>query len=72
MRRMEVTVSDTENKMPEGAPSLEEILVQSNDMDWRAKSLKGVHEKMLWRDDETGIRSFLCGRTQSISSLPFF
>ncbi|KGJ03075.1 cupin [Paracoccus halophilus] len=40
--------------MPPGAPKLEEILLQSNDMPWRAKSLKGVHEKMLWRDDESG------------------
>ena len=23
-------------------------------MDWRAKSLQGVHEKMLWRNEETG------------------
>jgi quercetin dioxygenase-like cupin family protein len=34
-------------------PALEELLIQSRDMPWRAKSLKGVHEKMLWRDDET-------------------
>ena len=35
------------------APALEELLIQSKDMPWRAKSLKGVHEKMLWRDDKT-------------------
>jgi quercetin dioxygenase-like cupin family protein len=23
-------------------------------MPWRAKSLKGIHEKMLWRNEETG------------------
>ncbi len=40
--------------MPAGAPSLEEILMQSRDMPWRAKSLKGVHEKMFWRDEATG------------------
>lgn len=47
----------TQNKttgMPLGAPSLEEILLQTNDMPWRAKSLQGVHEKMLWRDEATG------------------
>lgn len=45
-------------KMPTGAPigpaGLAEILIQSQDVPWREKSLKGVSEKMLWRDDETG------------------
>ncbi|MER9316225.1 cupin domain-containing protein [Mesorhizobium sp. M0659] len=36
------------------APSLTEILIQSKDIAWRPKSLAGVHEKMLWRDDSTG------------------
>jgi 2,4'-dihydroxyacetophenone dioxygenase len=36
-----------------GAPNLQEILLQTRDMPWRAKSLKGVHEKMLWRDQAT-------------------
>ena len=40
--------------MPVGAPSLGEILVQSSTMPWRAKSLAGIHEKMLWRDESTG------------------
>ncbi|MBN9084592.1 MAG: cupin domain-containing protein [Devosia sp.] len=35
-------------------PSLSEILIQTADVPWREKSLKGVHEKMLWRDEETG------------------
>lgn len=35
-------------------PPLEELLIQSRDMPWREKSLKGVHEKMLWRDAATG------------------
>ncbi|SFA53168.1 ChrR Cupin-like domain-containing protein [Paracoccus halophilus] len=47
-------MSNEKPSMPPGAPKLEEILLQSNDMPWRAKSLKGVHEKMLWRDDESG------------------
>ena len=29
-------------------------LLQSNDMPWRAKSLPGVSEKMLWRDEQGG------------------
>ena len=40
--------------MPPGAPCLEEILLQTTDMPWLANSLKGVHEKMLWRDEATG------------------
>ena len=40
--------------MPAGAPSLEEILIQTDSVPWRAKSLKGVSEKMLWRNEETG------------------
>ncbi|WP_123660223.1 MULTISPECIES: cupin domain-containing protein [unclassified Pusillimonas] len=42
------------NNIPEGAPSLDEILLQSADMEWRAKSLPGLYEKMLWRNEETG------------------
>ena len=41
-------------KMGEGMPSLDEVLLQSKELPWRAKSLKGVHEKMLWRNEETG------------------
>ena len=41
-------------KMPEGAPKLEEILVDTAKMPWREKSLKGISEKMLWRNEETG------------------
>ena len=40
--------------LPQGAPNLDEILIQSESMSWREKSLKGIHEKMLWRNDQTG------------------
>ena len=40
--------------LPPGAPKLEEILIGSAAMPWREKSLKGVSEKMLWRNPETG------------------
>ena len=40
--------------LPEGAPKLDEILIQSEAIAWREKSLKGVHEKMLWRNEATG------------------
>src|SRR5262249_61575533 len=39
--------------MPAGM-NIEEMLLQSNDIPWRAKSLAGVSEKMLWRDDKLG------------------
>jgi 2,4'-dihydroxyacetophenone dioxygenase len=39
--------------LPKNAPDLTEILIQSRDMPWRQKSLKGVSEKMLWRDEKT-------------------
>jgi quercetin dioxygenase-like cupin family protein len=40
--------------MPKDAPRLEETLIQSDAMPWREKSLKGISEKMLWRNEETG------------------
>jgi 2,4'-dihydroxyacetophenone dioxygenase len=43
-----------EPRLPAGAPGMEEILVQSGALAWRAKSLQGLHEKMLWRDATTG------------------
>ncbi len=49
---MKSTTSPIAAPMP-GAPNLHEILIQTRDMPWRAKSLKGVHEKMLWRDEAT-------------------
>lgn len=30
-----------------------EILLQTNDMDWVDKTLEGLSQKMLWRDEET-------------------
>jgi 2,4'-dihydroxyacetophenone dioxygenase len=40
--------------VPADAPKLEELLIQSDSMPWREKSLKGISEKMLWRNEETG------------------
>ena len=40
--------------VPADAPKLEELLVQSDSVPWREKSLKGISEKMLWRNEETG------------------
>ena len=41
-------------QLPEGMPKLEEILVDTDKVPWREKSLKGISEKMLWRNEETG------------------
>ena len=38
-------------KLEAGMPSLDEVLLQAKDLPWREKSLKGVSEKMLWRND---------------------
>lgn len=46
--------SKTVPNSPESAPGIAEVLIQSEDMPWREKSLKGVSEKMLWRNEETG------------------
>ena len=40
--------------LPKDAPKIEELLVQSESLPWREKSLKGISEKMLWRDEKTG------------------
>ncbi len=40
--------------VPANAPKLDELLIQSDSMPWREKSLKGISEKMLWRNEETG------------------
>jgi 2,4'-dihydroxyacetophenone dioxygenase len=39
---------------PNGAPAFEELLLQSESMEWRPKSLPHLFEKMLWRDETTG------------------
>ena len=43
----------TAGVLPPGT-NLDEILLKSQDMSWRPKTLVGVHEKMLWRDETTG------------------
>ncbi|VVE52635.1 cupin [Pandoraea aquatica] len=46
---------DTQTKTASAPmPSMDEILLHSETMPWREKSLAGVAEKMFWRDDETG------------------
>jgi 2,4'-dihydroxyacetophenone dioxygenase len=38
----------------EGLARFAEVLVQTEDVEWEAKSLPGLWQKMLWRDDESG------------------
>jgi 2,4'-dihydroxyacetophenone dioxygenase len=40
--------------IPNEAPQLQELLIQSESIPWREKSLKGVFEKLLWRNEESG------------------
>jgi 2,4'-dihydroxyacetophenone dioxygenase len=40
--------------MSPAAPPLAEILIRSVEVPWRAKSLKSLWQKMLWRDAATG------------------
>lgn len=40
--------------MAKETPDLQELLIKSGEMSWREKSLEGVAEKMLWRNEETG------------------
>jgi 2,4'-dihydroxyacetophenone dioxygenase len=38
----------------EGLARFREILVQTDDLDWVDKTLAGLSQRMLWRDDESG------------------
>ena len=38
----------------EGMSRFREILLNTDDLDWVDKTLTGLAQKMLWRDDETG------------------
>lgn len=40
--------------LPAGAPDIGEVLLDTDAVEWREKSLKGLFEKMLWRDEESG------------------
>ncbi len=40
--------------LPIDNANLAELLIDSAAMEWRPKSLAGVSEKMLWRDEATG------------------
>lgn len=40
--------------MTEGPAGLQELLIASHELPWREKSLPGLHEKLLWRNEATG------------------
>ena len=42
---------------------MDELLLQSATMAWRPKSLPGLYEKMLWRDEGPGPRKYEYTRT---------
>ena len=44
----------SEQSSPANMPAIGEILLNAEGMEWREKSLPGVSEKMLFRDEETG------------------
>lgn len=48
------TTSETSLPQLPKAPNLIELLIHTQEVEWREKSLKGVAEKMLWRDEATG------------------
>src|SRR5439155_19672520 len=54
-RKVETTMSDQKTVPPmPGMANLEEVLLQSDEIPGPVKSLSGVSEKMLWRDDKAG------------------
>ena len=42
-------------QLPENMPSLAEILIKTDSARWREKSLKGISEKMLWRNEKLAL-----------------
>ena len=40
--------------LPANAPDIGDVLLNVDAIEWREKSLAGLFEKMLWRDEETG------------------
>lgn len=40
--------------LPGDYPDIGEVLLDTDTIDWRPKSLEGLYEKMLWRDPDSG------------------
>jgi len=49
-----MNIKDFVPNLPEDAPDIGEVLLQAEDIAWHEKSLKGLYEKLLWRDEDTG------------------
>lgn len=49
-----MNIKDFVPHLPADAPEIGEALVNADNVEWREKSLKGLYEKMLWRDEESG------------------
>lgn len=46
--------ASTEALSPEVRDAFKEVLIQTSDLEWVPKSLAGLSQKMLWRNEETG------------------
>lgn len=48
-----MNLKDFVPNLPRDAPDLGEILLDADKIEWREKSLPGLYEKLLWRDEKT-------------------
>lgn len=48
-----MNLKDMVPNLPDDAPDIGEVLLDTDGIPWREKSLKGLHEKMLWRDQDS-------------------
>lgn len=49
-----MNLKDFVPNLPEDLGDVSEVLLKTDRIPWREKSLKGIHERMLWRDEEGG------------------
>ncbi|HUT48793.1 MAG TPA: cupin domain-containing protein [Alphaproteobacteria bacterium] len=49
-----MNVKDFVPNLPDGVGDLSEVLLKADAIPWREKTLKGLHEKVLWRDEDSG------------------
>ena len=47
-------LSDFVPNLPDGMADIGEVLLDTDAIEWREKSLRGLYEKMLWRDGKDG------------------
>ena len=49
-----MNLKDFVPNLPEDLGDVSEVLLKTDRIPWREKSLKGIHERMLWRDEDGG------------------